>query len=678
MNHKYFPKIGDHGGGDNSSTDMSSSMSDEPPKTNHSSKPILKRIPFAGRLTLPGKDPFSKLANDAIDEGDDLIITDSFLPAEENSSVIGNSSVDPRQKNPSQAQSTPTGNTDTSTQSSYIRHPKYLKNKNQMTSRLFLTRKVRRIKDKVSRIAFPGQDFVSKSANDTLNDGDDLFISSSFQPVEDVSSLSGNYSSADPFQKKVNQLESLAEESIGWVDRPKSITNSYREHNKPFIKRLPSKGKAALALPGKVIRSSQKILPWRLNSLHMYRPGAENAYQEFREANAANPETLMELDAAFDRRQVMQQKKSRMPANLGDLDIRQTNSSDSDITRGRCLTVDNASCSGMSDITEDTFYSKSRSFRLAHSMYVVQTEENILVENSDGFDDDATRDSLVSPINRKNDKLEPSNVPESKEMVAFDSDENYTREAVNGFLNQIAVQGTDQWETFFLPGKGQLDTTHRHRIFSDSDVVFENQRQRVEKGDIGSSEAPQMSILLKDIVSSYEGDEKIDKDEGKIPSEFITQNTEQEAEIADRDLLAMENNPIRSRVFSDDQYDYHLFSSKKTLIASQDDSKSTQTYRRPRFSSEPTLGTPKGSDIKETTNTGKNLTSKAKSALKKVQNAALQQLSAISPGDALSVVRNIAADKSDYYYWFESESDSGSPTEEEVLWFPDDALEDIL
>jgi hypothetical protein len=717
---------------------------------------------------LPGTDHVSRFANDTLDAGDDLYISESFEPNEDNSSVIGNSSVimfesdesveETQQK---QANSAPPFSAS--------------KAKNPLLGKFSLRSKISRILpskqyvSKLSKLAedapwsLPGQDKSSRRENIILDDGDDLFMSESFQPVEDTSFVVGNSSVMEPpassFSNSKEERNNVTE-----CTSKELASLSLNEHESwkatPIFGKQTIAGKLTRVLPSKVIRSSQKLLPWRLKSFvpSNYRSSITTEYQEIKEDTTTDSgNTFDPLLTQYNTHRVgsgrarLAREKSRVYGRRSMAqdarDIKFSLSSDSQSTRGRSLTWDNSSCSGMSDITEPTIFSKSGSFRRSRSMYIVHQEASLLGINDDALGEKAQDNdfpnhnffekqvSKHAPVIQERTTSVLPNINETKPFNAISSEDILAPHIVNGFLNRIedSEKADEAWDVmstlsndeWHVSSADVIEDINRQRVFSDSDVVFEFQRQRMEENEQAFLDTPHVfdaistgSFGEEQLHDHEKVDIFLDSDEcSQMVSNSPLKIATELMRLAFAEDFATDNecspNLTRSRFFSD---------SECTIVVNHPDgSRSTTSHqsteglfdefqldslnRRPRFLSDSSILVQNAVASREKSGLRSSVHSTAANTFKKWSrrnsnsrsppkipqdgpeestkpNRPSQQLSSISTATALSAARMMATNnRSQAYYWnLSSESETSSPHKDEVLWMPDDdySYDDIL
>lgn len=698
--------------------------------------PILHRLSLPGKLkgakdhvsklsrlaedtpwAFPGSDNVSKVAVNTLDDGDDLFLSDSFLPSEENSSVVGNSSVhlfEEIQNPPS-----PVLNEDSAddTNDANVILDTDINGAEQINS---IIRKFSISKDQVFKLtedvpfALPGKDPVSRLANDTLDDGDDLFISESFQECDDVSSVIGNSSVVEPQHSTAHSMEATFKTSPP-LQSSTSADKTQSKLTSPIIRKLPqAAGKIRREmirstqmtknLSGKMMRSSQRFLPsWRPNSLRtrQYRSVIPSEYQEMTD----------EMNGNCDDRTAASFRATQ------------------DYPRYR-LERQDSTCSELSDITEPSTFSRSRSFRNSRSMFILPPEASLLGEVMS----DEVSEEESALFSRKEEgkakhvflatELKGSVLPdimETKPFTVMNSNDILAPEVVNGFLNQIGeIEKTDEsWDLFStlsnddwrISTPRELDDEIRQRVHSDSDVVFEFQRQRLKRQESDVSDDPQViaspdrphdcsesRTRTNDAMSETTTDLLIE-----IKSMKRSASAEQLPVGSDHEF---EHFPSRTRFFSDSEY---KVTSKETgaletpsLLIQIDDLERSGKQSMSRSSPQQRSNSWKNASLSWSLHSKKASTLQ-KWTMKSTEQVAptkksypgnqkddnsmatrtIQQLSSMSPATALNAAKMMAQNytRSQEYYWnLSSESDEGnSPSaKEEVLFFSDDSIEDIL
>ncbi|CAJ1952272.1 unnamed protein product [Cylindrotheca closterium] len=535
------------------------------PKRDQLSK-LKEDMPWA----IYGSDPVSRLAIDALDGGDDIHISASC--EQDDFSVVGNSSVAPFE-----AHST-TSETDKDNYTATIATPS-TKTKKGLFRKLSLTKKITRIlpsKQYVSKLSrltedvpwsMNSQEQISRQADEILNDGDDFFITKSFEPLEaDTSSVLGNssYVSAAkstpllpgaPVDEKRDDISAHGpdiNDTSRAMNEPKTIRTGIRKTKvseklknaipapvtQSFKSAIPAAEYIRGAIPtpvaerlknvpSSVVSSSQKLMTWRLKSTvkSEYRTPLVSEHQEISDGRNDNAKNLP-LDSKYGTSTPESQKKLHprrasmqvsSPISMGQ-EIAFPLSTDSESPRSRSLTWDSASCSDMSEITEPSVYSRSRSFRKAHSMFVVQPSNSLLGLGSADEDSEVSMDgngSITSSSKNRGSRLTQlighrsmtnlPNINESKPFNVMSSTEIFSPIVVNSFLNQLETNDkpindeTDtSWDAVSVLGNEDWRPANRQRVSSDSDVVYEFQRQHSTE-DIDEAPNQHLAGLLYEV-----------------------------------------------------------------------------------------------------------------------------------------------------------------------------------
>mmetsp|Transcript_9744 Transcript_9744/g.22912 ORF Transcript_9744/g.22912 Transcript_9744/m.22912 type:complete len:1159 (+) Transcript_9744:50-3526(+) len=596
------------------------------PKRDQLSK-LTEDMPWA----LYGNDQVSRLANDALDAGDDIHVSASC--DQDDYSVVGNTSVAPFD-----AQST-TGETDEDNHIPTIA-TQASKAKKGLFRKLSLTKsKITRILpskqyvSKLSRLAedvpwsMNSQEQISRQAGETLNEGDDLFISESFEPLEaDTSSVLGNTSyvsatkstlgsgaSADEKRDDISVYEPFLNEPSRVMNEPKIVRTGTRNTSvteklknaipAPVTDTLKSaipvaeKLKNAIptpvtqklkSVPSSVVSSSQKLMPWRLKSManSEYRTPLVSEYQEVSDDTSDGARDL-NLPSKYHTRTPESGKKRDPQKGSMQLSSRDKRGQEiafslsTDSSRSRSLTWDNASCSDMSEITEPSVYSRSRSFRKTHSMYIVHPGESLLGsadEDSEvGADGNGsttsssnTRGSRLIELTGDRSMTNLPNINESKPFSTMSSTEIFSPSVVNGFLNRmesndkpindkpdkswdaVSILSNEDWQR--TPVSDIHDTANRQRVFSDSDAVFEFQRQRSAR-DIDEAPTEHMPGALKELKDDdsltlfLDNADSTDESEANAPPAIETDQQTQSFQT--------------QAVFHDSEFSAHLLHSRE-------------------------------------------------------------------------------------------------------------------
>jgi hypothetical protein len=707
--------------------------------------PILRKFSFPGKITkvgkeqvskisklalFPGTEQVSKVAIDTLDDGEDLLLSDSFLPTEENSSIVGNSSVMEMQHASfmdskignlfEKTESSTTSVTSSGTENDDSNQPTSILQKLSISRKLIIPSKgqVLKLSEDVP-FALPGKDPVSKLASDILDDGDDLYISESFQESEDVSSIIGN-SSVIKSQQSSPRSNAHQTGKTGKSSPAVPISTSERIQSRltsPIIRKLPqAAGKITRYIPGKVIRStqitrdipgrvmrsSQKLLPsLKLNSLRTrhYRTGMLSQYQEIKDDKISD--------------HGMTQKNHQLGLERQD-----------------------SNCSEMSDITEPTVFSKSRSFRNSRSMYIEPLEACILEEDGDEFsegEESSPNKKFFSEVSNTQSttfatdtkKNELPKITKTKPFTAVSSYDIFAPEIVNNFLDQIqkieeswdiySVLSNDEWH--LLSTQENENSNSRKRISSDSEVILEFQRERLGRQTHEDPNIPRHIHAPPEkgcTISKRRNNSGTDSVETKIKK---SASTEQFELSFNQECIS---SSLRTRVFSDSEY---IMTTKQvgvlptsSTVLCLNDLENDSLPSRSRLSSDSALICPQEiTESKRKTSLNWTFHSKAANTIqkwtKKSLNAeksprktriptkkstsislqdenkntsisALQQLTSMTPATALKSARTIAENytRSQEHYWnLSSESDECNSLSGEVkVWLSDDSFEDIL
>eukprot|EP00980_Cylindrotheca_fusiformis_P017394 scaffold5395_cov126-Cylindrotheca_fusiformis.AAC.14 len=540
---------------------------------------------------LPGTDQVSRFANDTLDAGDDLHITESFEPTEDNSSVIGNLSfVASESDDDTRKMQLQRGSSE-----SAVKAKNVLRGKFSMRGQISRILPSKQYVSKLSKLTedvpwtVAGQEQKLKRESNYADDNNHSNGTDPFQSEGDLSSTIGNSSlmgSQAQSLENSTKLKKFASHNVSTISEAKDSDGIEIRKDLPVLGMQGIAGKLNRALPGKVIRSSQKLMPWRLKSLVATSGRFSMDYQEMIEDDA----TVDSFDPLQDNYNI--HRGGHGPANLVRTPSRQMTTQDdrrfkfslpldSDNAKGRALTWDSSSCSGMSDITEPTLYSKSSSFRRSRSMFIVPQESNLLRISDDlSIETTEEKDYITKDIPQQHsvaimqEQARPilHTMNEATDFNSISEEEMFAPEIVNGFLSRIEAieRANGTWDTITTLGNdhwrpSSVDscfTSNRLRVFSDSDAVYEFQRQRLQEND-------QADVRTPDDFGGNVGDEQfedngslalfVDSDEfsQEMPVDCVSEiDTELETSSVNSDSVPFDEfrpSLTRTRFFSDSE-----------------------------------------------------------------------------------------------------------------------------
>lgn len=362
---------------------------------------------------------------------------------------------------------------------------------------------------------------ASDIANAIVDDGDDIHITSSFRASEENSSIVGNASCLGSGILQLRNPKSDSDDDS--TESVQSIDATEAEEVKdlqPTDRRDKFKVLRALSFT-KRLRRADLSLPWRLNSF-LVRPMQSRALREYQEMIeqdaplspaasdvASYAETLKSMrssriNVATGRTLLVRQKAQvvgRPSVAQADWDIGSsissyTSSASSSagssrkIGMKRSLSWDNTSCGARSDVSQltgDSFRSKRSDFTSARGMFV-HPEISLLetTEEVDEHDFEIANDENVAPnrVRFQNRKVLESRVGFSPGKAT--SLQGAARKVVNRLLWEAKTefQELNDWDAFATIAEEHSESSScdrdeiRARAFSDSDFVFEMQRQR--------------------------------------------------------------------------------------------------------------------------------------------------------------------------------------------------------
>ena len=373
---------------------------------------------------------------------------------------------------------------------------------------------------------FPSVDLASKLASSVLDDGDDLHITASFQPAEDNSSVIGNSScvatyfrAATPTSMKASSDNDSTTSLASSMADQESVQN---KQPKRILRRIPFTGNLRLA---------KQFGSWRQNLfLLRQNPSKTMEYQEMIEENPTMPLDDASVHSIRSTRRNLANGRSLLVKQKAQVigrpsmaeaewDIGSSFSSDSSSGGSKSLRSlkSNSSSdsfrSNISRLTGDSFRSKQSNFSMSRAMYISKGGA-LLGDTQSEESDEEYDDENVSPNsmffgndfkgkNTNRRQLAPQTserrflqtiVEEVNLAVkALPPDATAAREVLNRVLQNSAdrrysstpgdnghrdcskTSNNDEWPS--SPSSNVMDAA-RQRIFSDSDVVFESQRER--------------------------------------------------------------------------------------------------------------------------------------------------------------------------------------------------------
>jgi hypothetical protein len=380
-------------------------------------------------------------------------------------------------------------------------------------------------------------------------------------------------------------------------------------------------------------------------------------------------------------------------------------------------------------------------------MYIVPQEASLLGISDDALGEEAQDNDFPNhnlfakqvpkhaPVVQERTTSVLPNINETKPFNAMSSEDIFAPDIVNGFLNRIednekadeawdvmSTLSNDEWH---VSSADVIEDINRQRVFSDSDVVFEFQRQRMEENEQTFLDTPHEfdpistgSFGEEQLYDHEKVDIFLDSDEcSQMVSNSPLKIETELNRLAFAEEYAADNecspNLTRSRFFSDSECTIvlkHPDGSRSTTSHQSteglfDEFQLDSLNRRPRFLSDSSILGQNAVASRETSGLRSSVHSTAANTFKKWSrrnsnprsppkipqdgpeestkpNRPSQQLSSISTATALSAARMMATNnRSQAYYWnLSSESETSSPHKDEVLWMPDDdyTYEDIL
>jgi hypothetical protein len=367
---------------------------------------------------------------------------------------------------------------------------------------------------------------VSRLANRVIDDGDDLHISASFCPVEEASSTIGNTSYVST--PKNNLLDHL-----NFPASPKNtevcetLVTSTESSSDELLKHAKKSNFPNRLMPSRLWAWRRgRLAPLHLNPLNVRRQSKVDEYQEF-EDPPPTPTPQLEKAESFrshrldvaDGRTLLRRQNAQVMGRpsmaQAEWDVGSYFSAGSSGSRRRVMSLDNSNCCGFSQISVMT--DDLQSVHSHPSRVMLTSPRSLLgvppieVGTDDEDEHDENRPPKLQPISlekcapsrdpisqrKKFSKLE--DVKENEEIhwkgnkAAFQADKTpkeylKAREVVNNLLKrEEEMPRMSRWD-FFTTSSGSSgewpvsplyqDDNIRERIFSDSDILFEKQRQR--------------------------------------------------------------------------------------------------------------------------------------------------------------------------------------------------------
>ncbi|KAL3921376.1 MAG: hypothetical protein SGILL_002778 [Bacillariaceae sp.] len=344
------------------------------------------------------------------------------------------------------------------------------------------------------------REIISNHAHHVLGEGDDIHLTDSFEASEENSSTIANASHFGglhpmnlPSPKTMLRLSKQAsireltvkkaesfESNEEVVETETDVVAEAALDRNSFAKRSP------LKVVNRIIhriRDTNPRLPWRMRkpnvSVRLPPPSlvTMQQYQEMgeeeEEATQANDSvTLMTLRSSrynigTGRTMLVRQNAQvfgRPSAAETRWDISSSlsssgSSSNKGLARQRSVTLDNASCSGLSDITEDTAF-----HRIKQSGPTLLHRHVVFTRPMDAYFGDTYR---IDEAEESESDGDGDHSTESSPAGQYD----FRR------LHSIDEQ-EDRWNQHDLSDTHKEFSSPRQRVFSDSDVVFELQRQQ--------------------------------------------------------------------------------------------------------------------------------------------------------------------------------------------------------
>jgi hypothetical protein len=389
-------------------------------------------------------------------------------------------------------------------------------------------------------------EMISKFAHSIIHDGDDIHITDSFQPNEENSSTVGNASAIEPtslatkMSTKVSTKVSTQVSSKKFLMEAKQKTllgpkSDYapRQHDDEDSAGeqvvLEATNRFNVLSVIRQLGETRRFLPWRLRHPPItFLPrstilSSVTEYQVMVEDDAGDNATQAASDTAASLRSSRNNLRNgksllvRQNAEVfGRPSAAQVNweiasslsSSDSsnntrNLTGQRSVTLEGSSCGGISDITEETALFRikkmDRSMNNRFPMFIgsksAQLGDTFCIHE---VEDETFGEDLICPVSdvleRSYDFRQLKTPPDRTQTSHDNSDSISLLEKAREVDNQLLLQ-TSEWHNpdrlldLFASASLREEQTHesddevRQRIYSDSDVIFERQRQRSSKVD---------------------------------------------------------------------------------------------------------------------------------------------------------------------------------------------------
>lgn len=367
----------------------------------------------------------------------------------------------------------------------------------------------------------PRRGTISSFAHDVIADGNDLHITGSFEEDEENSSTVAN---ASCHTRSV--AVGISDGADMTKNRSVKKTTNIRDHD---AQDMEGGGVRAFKKPLKVMKllrqlgQKHKLLPLKfrkqasvyrssMNTVAEYQEIVEDEHEhgnEEGETHADDSNTIVSQRSSRNnirtgRSMLVRQNAqviSRPSAAQAKWDIAKSHSFDSRsyrnlMLRQKSLILDDSSCGGMSDITDDTgFYgfSKTDNLLIGHrpmymngNTYCIEEDEDESDSDSDSDNDSEENDSSSASeeIERAYDfrELSPLN-DDAESIVSPLNNDGESRE--DNDLNSCWHLDNEKEET-----QSPVDDNMRKRVFSDSDIVFERQRQVSKDSPVNNLLAP--------------------------------------------------------------------------------------------------------------------------------------------------------------------------------------------
>lgn len=361
----------------------------------------------------------------------------------------------------------------------------------------------------------------SRLANRVIDDGDDLHITASFFPIDGASSTIGNTSFVST--PKTNLLDHLhfpasPRNTAGCESSDELLKDKHAKKSNFSNRLLPSR-----FLPWR----RGRLAPLHLNALNVCRQSKKvEEYQEF-EDPPPTPTPQLEKAESFrshrlnvaDGRTLLRRQNAQVIGRpsmaQAEWDVGSSFSSDSSGNRRRVMTVDNSSCCGFSQISEMT--DDLQSVHSHRSRVMLTSPRSLLgappIEvGGDEVEHDENSPPKLQPINLEECAPSRHPIPQRKKfsiledvkeneeihwegdkvaLQAVETPKEYlkAREVVNNLLKREEETPRMSRFDFFSTSSGssgewpvsplnQDGNIRERRIFSDSDIMFEKQRQQ--------------------------------------------------------------------------------------------------------------------------------------------------------------------------------------------------------